>query len=65
MIHFPLWSAKQEFLWNAAVHCHPLPTNGSAAEKQQNSNTEHNTTYSYPGGVTDPDFGTVFIETQL
>lgn len=33
MIHFPLWSATKEFLWNAAVHCHPLPTNGSAIEK--------------------------------
>lgn len=33
MIHFPLWSARKEFLWNAAVHCHPLPTNGSAIEK--------------------------------
>lgn len=44
MIHFPLRSAKKEFLWNAEVHCHPLPTNGSAIEKNVYQTATFNTT---------------------
>lgn len=44
MIHFPLRSAKKEFLRNAAVHCPPLPTNGSAIEKNVYKTATFNTT---------------------
>lgn len=62
---FPYGVLRRNFsgtLQCIATHC---PTTALQLKSNVYKTATFNTTYSYPGGVTDPDFGTIFIETQL